>query len=440
MPKEINAAVLLADRDPADSREILSYLGDRGYAVEWVDNAEKAFNRLDARLFDVVITELNLHRGGGMRVMSVAKDRNPDVCVVFIADHPDIELATEAVRQGAYDFQTKPLNLGKLDAVIERGLAHQRLVLEQHELRRRVDEMYGLGNLLGNSRQMVKVYNAVRKAAPTKTPVLIQGEPGTGKDLIAMAIHNNGPRRDDPFVKVHCGGLQDERGSVELFGAGGAGSQQGRVELADGGTLYLDEAGELSRDQQEDIVRAIDEQRVQRVGDRRFIRIDVRIVAATSRTGQGVLFDRLRESAIAAPPLRERREDIPILVHHFLREAGRSSGAPVTGITRNASDLLQRYDWPGNVRELKNIVEGMAVLVKDVRALDVGDIPEQIRRGAAAMTGEIRLPVGITMREVEKAVIEETLKACAYRKEACAKTLGIGLRTLYRKLDEYGIR
>jgi DNA-binding NtrC family response regulator len=447
MSEDVKAAVLLVDRDPADGREILSFLADRGYAVEWVDDGEKAFNRLDTRLFDVLVTELNIQRVDGMRLMSVAKDRNPDVCVVFIADHPDIELATEAMRQGAYDFQTKPLNLGKLDAVMQRGHAHQRLVLDQHELRRRLDEMFGLGNLVGNSRQMVKVYNAVRKAAPAKAPVLIQGESGTGKDLIALAIHNNGPRRDDPFVKVQCGGLPDARGSVELFGtaAGGAGPRQGRVELADGGTLYLDEVGDLTPGQQQGILRVIDEQRVQRVGDRRFIAADVRIIGATNRPVhgapfQGALFQRLQEAIIVAPPLRDRREDIPLLVHHFLREASRSTGAPVAGITRNASDLLARYDWPGNVRELKNIVEGMVVLVKGARPLDVGDVPEQVRRGVAPITNEIRLPVGVAMRDVEKTVIEETLKACAYRKDACAKTLGIGLRTLYRKLKEYDIQ
>lgn len=446
MPEDFKAAVLLVDRDPTVGRVILSFLTDRAYAVEWVDDGEKAFNRLDSRLFDVLVAELNIDRVDGMRLMSVAKDRNPDVCVVFIADHPDIELATEAMRQGAYDFQTKPVNLGKLDAVIQRGLAHQHLVLEQHELRRRLDEQYGLGNVVGNSRQMVKVYNAVRRAAPAKTPVLIQGESGTGKDLIALAIHNNGPRRDDPFVKVHCGGLPDARGMIDLFGAAssGAGAQQGRVELADGGTLYLDEVGDLTPAQQQGILRVIEERRVQRVGDKRFIAVDVRVIGASSRPlggapFQGALCQRLREVTITAPPLRERREDIPLLVHHFMREASRESGMPVGDITRNASDLLMRYDWPGNVRELKNIVEGMVVLVKGSRSIDVSDVPQQVRRGVAPVVNEIRVSVGTTMREVEKSVIEETLRACAYRKEVCARTLGIGLRTLYRKLKEYDI-
>ncbi|MBI4557378.1 MAG: sigma-54-dependent Fis family transcriptional regulator, partial [Candidatus Hydrogenedentes bacterium] len=198
------ASVLLVDRSPTLAREIIAFLEARGFAVEWVDDGEKAYNLLDSRPFDVLVTDLNIHRINGMRLMAVAKDRNPEVCVIFIAEVLDIELATEAMRQGAYDFQTKPLNLGKLEAVIQRGVGHQRLVLEQHELRRRLDEQYGLGKVIGKTPLMVKLYNAIRQIAPTKATVLIQGENGTGKDLIAQSIHNNSPRRDAPFVTLNC--------------------------------------------------------------------------------------------------------------------------------------------------------------------------------------------------------------------------------------------
>jgi DNA-binding NtrC family response regulator len=386
-----------------------------------------------------------------MRLMAVARERNPEVCVILIADYPDIERATEAMRQGAYDFQTKPVNLEKLEAVIQRAAQHQRLVLEQHELRRRLDEHYGLAGLVGNSRQMVKVYNTVRKVAPAATPVLIHGESGTGKDLLALAIHNNSPRRDEVFVKVQCGGQAQDRLDVELFGsAAGASSsggvaQPGCVELADKGTLFVDEVGGLTPAQQAGLLQVIRDHRVQRIGDGRAISVDVRVIAATSQPVSSLLLGEdlsaaLRSVVIEAPPLRERREDIPLLVHHFMREASRLRGVPVAGINRNALDLLVRYDWPANVRELKNIVEGMVLMSSGAQPLDVKDIPQHIRQGIGPVVNEIQIPIGAPMREVERRVIEETLRACRYSKTACAKMLGIGLRTLYRKLKEYDLR
>ena len=451
------AAVLIVDRDASVGREIMGFLAERHYEVEWVDTGEKAYNRLDGRLFDVLVTELNVvHRVDGLRLMSVAKNRNPEVCVVFIADRPDIELATEAMREGAYDFQTKPVNLRKLEAVIQRGLEHQRLVLEQHHLRQRLDEQYGLGNLVGNSRQMVKVYNAVRKVAPTHSPVLIQGESGAGKDLIAQAIHSNSPRRDEAFVKVDCAALPGTEAEDILFGfvakavradAGRPSSllQPGRIERADRGTLYLDDIGELESGRQTQLAHVLREGRYRRAGDARVIPIDVRVIAASGRplelkSFREDLYALLRPGLIELPPLRDRREDIPLLVQHFLRETSRASGVPVPEITRNGMDLLMRYDWPGNVRELRNIVEGMVVAGRGARPIGVNDIPPHIRKGAPSVVTEIHLPIGTSMNEVERLVIEETMKACGYSKEACAKILGIGLRTLYRKLRQYDVR
>ena len=449
------ASVLLVDRDPEVARAIIAHLDALGYEIEWVDDGEKAYNRLDARPFDVLITDLSSHRIDGMRLMTVALDRNPDMCVVFITEEPDIERATEAMRQGAYDFQTKPVNLGKLEAVIQRGLGQQRLVFEQHELKRRLDEQYGLGSLIGKSRQMVRVYNAVRQIAPTRATVLIQGETGTGKDLIAQAIHNNSPRRDAPFVKLNCASIPEALVESELFGhvqgafTGAVRTRQGRFELADTGTLFLDEVGELTLALQAKLLRVLEHQQFERVGDSRTIGVDVRLVAATNRpllkmveegTFRNDLYYRLRVVTIEAPTLRERREDIPLLVTRFIDDANQNHGKRVDGITRNALNMLMRYDWPGNVRELRNIIEGMVILGRDGQTLDVHDVPDHIRRTATPDVAEIRIPTGVTMAEVERIVIEETLKASGYNKEECAKTLGIGLRTLYRKIKEYDLR
>ena len=455
MPDEFTAgagaSVLLVERDVADGGRIRTYLAERGYAVEWVDDREKAINLLDSRSFDGLVTELSPPRVAGMRLMAVARGRNNEVCVVVIAEHSDIELATEAMRQGAYDFQTKPVNLAKLDAVLQRGLAHQRLVRKQHELRRRLDEHYGLANLVGNSRPMVRVYDALRQAAHVSTPVLIAGESGTGKDLVAQAIHNNSRRCDEAFVKVQCGGLPESRVTADLFGCvagalpGTPQAQPGRIELADGGTLLLDDVGALTPSQQAAVLELLVHQRFRRIGGKRNIRVDVRVIAAaggplTAGKFNGELLSALSAIAIEMPPLRGRREDIAPLVEYFLREASRGSGLPVTGITRNGLDLLTRYEWPGNVRELRNVVEGMAFTVRGERPLGVGDVPAYVRQDTRSEDAEIRIRVGASMQEVERAVIEETLKAVGYNREQCAKQLRIGVRTLYRKLKEYDIQ
>jgi len=448
------ASVLVVDNDPEVAREIQSYLLAKNYEVEWVDDGEKAYNRLDARSFEVLITDLNARRINGMRLMAVAKDRNPEVTVVLITEQPDVALATEAMREGAYDFQTKPLNLGRLEAVIERGLGRQRLVFEQHELKRRLDEQYGLGNLVGKSRQMMRVYSAVRQIAPTRATVLIHGETGTGKDLIALAIHNNSPRRDALYVKLNCASIPEALVESELFGhvagafTGATNSRKGRFELADSGTLFLDEVAELTPALQAKLLRFLEHHQFERLGDSRTITVDVRLIAATHASLEKMvsegsfredLYYRLRVVAIEAPSLRERREDVPMLADHFLREACEANSKNVHGITRNAMDLLMRYDWPGNVRELRNIIEGMVIMAKNGKTLDVNDVPAHVRRSTTPEVNEIRIPTGVKMREVERIVIEETLKSFGYSKQLCAKTLGIGLRTLYRKIKEYDI-
>lgn len=448
------ASVLLVDRDQDVGRGIVGYLDERQYEVEWVDDGEKAYNRLDSRGFDVLVTELNAHRIDGMRLMQVAKKRNSEIVVILITEEPDVERATEAMRQGAYDFQTKPLNLGKLEAVIQRGLGRQRLVLEQYELRRRLDEQFGLGSLIGKSRQMMNVYNAVRQIAPSRATVLVQGETGTGKDLVAQAIHNNSERRDAPFVKLNCASIPEALVESELFGhvagafTGATGTRKGRFELADTGTLFLDEVGELTPGLQAKLLRVLENQQFERLGDSRTLSVDVRLIAAANRpleqmveagTFRDDLFYRLKVVAINMPALRDRREDIPLLVDAFIQDAQSRQNKKVDGITRNAMDVLLRYDWPGNVRELRNLVEGMVVMARSPRPLDANDIPGYVRQRTAPAVGEMRIPTGTSMQEVERIVIQETMKFCEYNKEACAKTLNIGLRTLYRKLKEYDI-
>jgi two-component system, NtrC family, response regulator HydG len=446
---------LVVAKDSDDVKELLAALDSWGFKTAWAKDGEAGYNVLDGpEVIHALITELNAQRIDGLRLLSVAKQRNPEICVIMLASDADIELATEAMRQGAYDFQTKPLNLKKMKAVLDRGLSLQRLTTEVTDLHRRLDQRYGFHNLIGNSRGMVAVYNMIRQIAPTRATVLITGETGTGKGVAAQTLHQNSSRRDAPFVTLNCASLAEGVIESELFGhergafTGAVQTHKGRFEIADGGTLFLDEVSEMSLATQAKLLRVIEDREFERVGGTRPIKVDVRLIAATNRDLERQvkdgkfredLFFRLKVVTIKLPPLRERKQDIPRLVEAFIREFNIEHEKYITGISRGAMDLLMQYYWPGNVRELKNTVEGTVVLSASGRMLDVSDLPEHILRqvGSEAPAGEIHVRVGMTMEEIEKIAIEHTLRSVGYDKQKAAEILGIGLRTLYRKQKRY---
>jgi two-component system, NtrC family, response regulator HydG len=446
---------LVVAKDSDDVKELLVALDSWGFKTVWAKDGEAGYNVLDGpEVLDALITELNVQRIDGMRLLSVAKQRNPEICVIMIASDADIELATEAMRQGAYDFQTKPLNLKKIKVVLDRGLSLQRLAFEVTDLHRRLDQRYGFHNLIGNSRGMVAVYNMIRQIAPTRATALIMGETGTGKGVAAQTIHQNSSRRDAPFVTLNCASLAEGVIESELFGhergafTGAIQTHKGRFEIADGGTLFLDEVSEMSLATQAKLLHVIEDREFERVGGTRPIKVDVRLIAATNReleqqVKEGKfredLFFRLNVVSIKLPPLRERKQDIPRLVEAFLREFNIEHEKYITGISRGAMDLLMQYYWPGNVRELKNTIEGMMVLSASGRLLDVSDLPEHILRQVELKTpaADIHVRVGMTMEEIEKIAIEHTLRSVGYDKQKAAEILGIGLRTLYRKQKRY---
>lgn len=452
MSDPVLAEVLLVDRDPEDGQSIKAFLSAQQYEVEWVDDSEKAFNCLDTRYFDVLVTELESERVNGMRLMGVAQARNPVVCVVFIAEEEHVERATQAMQQGAYDYQTKPVNLQKLEAVIGRGVEYQRLVYEKQSLKKRLDERYGLGNLVGQSRRIIQVFDALRQAAQRHTPVVISGEEGTGKKLIAQAIHNSSLRRDEPFVHLDCSSLSESLIESELFGFSAGfmpqfdGAREGRLSAADRGTLLLIGVDKLTRRLQKKLLHVLNEGEYARLGDGKRFNVDARIIVSAT-TALGYLEDRgsfapdlkraLSAAVLEVPALRDRREDIPALADHFIGETGRVHDRTTAGMTSHAMSLLVNYDWPGNVRELKSTIEGMVMMADKGAELNVNHVPKHILSFGARQSEEIRIPAGIPMRSVERIVIESTMKACGFSKEACAKTLGISLRTLYRKLREY---
>jgi DNA-binding NtrC family response regulator len=459
--QQTTPVVLVVDRESEATHALVAFLRARALEVLWVRDGESAFTALDQTPVDCLVTELKVPRIDGMTLLRRAREKNPEVCAVVITDRPGVEMAVEAMRQGAADFQVKPLNLEKLLAVLRHGLEHQALAARVAEMEAQLDQRFGLEALHGRSRALQRVLEQVRHIAPTRATVLLEGEPGTGKGVLAQAIHQNSPRRGERFVWVSCAALAPEAIEGELFGvepgvaapagtgaATGAGGTPGRFEQADGGTLYLEDVGLLPPPVQVRLLRVLHDRSFERAGGTGTLRADVRLIAGTARDlapdvrggrFRADLYERLSVVRVQMPPLRERREDIPLLVEDFLRELNREHGRKVTGVTRGALERLMRYPWPGNVRELKSAIEGMVVFVEGRRALDLSDLPEPLREIESA--GEkLELAVGMTLEEAERRLVAATLDHTGFDKVRAAAMLGMGLRTLYRKIKQYGLR
>jgi DNA-binding NtrC family response regulator len=440
--------VLVVDREGDATRALIAFLRGHDLDVVWTRDGESGYNALDATRVDCLVTELRVHRIDGMSLLRRARERNPEICAVLITEQADVGMAVEAMRLGAADFQVKPLNHEKLLAVLRQGLDRQALAARVAEMEAQLDERFGVERLTGRSRAIVRVMEQVSHIASTRATVLIEGETGSGKGLVAQAIHRRSPRKDERFVWVNCGALAEGVIESELFGhergafTGASSLRRGRFELADGGTLFLDEIGELPPTVQVKLLRVLQDRSFERVGGSETLRVDVRLVAATNRDLEAEvaagrfredLFYRLSVVRIQMPPLRERPEDIPLLVEGFIREFDREHGRRVTGITRGVLDRLMRHPWPGNVRQLRNTIEGMVVFAEGRRALDLSDLPDALREVESA--GEkLELRVGMTVAEAERQLVAATLRHCGNDKPRAAAMLGIGLRTLYRKL------
>jgi DNA-binding NtrC family response regulator len=460
MTKE-KPTVLVVDRESAATRSLLAFLRENELEVVWARDGESGHNALDSTRVDCLVTELRVQRIDGLTLLRRARELNPELCSVLITEGADVGKAVEAMRQGATDFQVKPLNHEKLLAVLRQGLARQALVARVAEMEAQLDEHFGFERLTGRSRAIVRMMEQVRHIASTRATVLIEGETGTGKGLVAQAIHQNSPRKGERFVWVSCGALAEGVIESDLFGRGaraerGSGGaftganalRRGRFELADGGTLFLDEVGKLPPAVQVKLLRVLQDRSFERVGGSEPLKADVRLIAATNRDLAAEvrggrfredLFYRLSVVRIHMPPLRERPEDVPLLVETFLREFAREHGRRVTGISRGVLDRLVHYSWPGNVRELRNTIEGMVVFAEGRRTLDLSDLPDALREVDSA--GEkLELRVGMTVEEAERQLIAATLRHLGNDKPRTAAMLGIGLRTLYRKLKRSSIR
>ncbi|MFA7257494.1 MAG: sigma-54 dependent transcriptional regulator [Kiritimatiellales bacterium] len=442
--------VILIVDDEKNTREGLARALRRSYEVLIAESGATALNLLSEKPVDVMLSDLRMPGMDGMTLMQRALAVSPQLICILLTAYGNIETAVDAMRHGATDFLTKPVNLEQLEMVLQRVLRSRRAETENQQLHEQLDSKFGLENIIGNSPEMQQIFDTVRQVAASRATVLIQGESGTGKELIAKAIHRLSSRKNGAFVPVHCAALSSTLLESELFGhekgafTGAAERRKGRFELADGGSLFLDEIGEVDASVQVKILRALEERRFERVGGQESIDVDTRLIAATNRdlkkmvtdgTFREDLYYRLYVIVIHLPALRERTSDIPILLKHFLDVFNQENSRAIEGFSPDALDLLTTYRWPGNVRELRNVVEQMVVLSRSPR-IGVRELPAHIREadgpgGAASMDSG-------TLEELEKQAIRQALKAAGGNRTHAADALGISRRTLHRKIAEYG--
>ncbi len=409
--------------------------------------------QLETAPADVVLTDLKMPGMGGMEFLRRLKQKWPDTEVVVMTAYGSIDTAVEAMRCGAYDYLTKPIDRERFPIVVEKALERHALAIENKQLRDRLETRTRFDQMVGESEPMQRVYSLVDMVADSDVTVLLTGESGTGKELVARAIHHKSPRADGPFVTLNCGALPENLFESELFGyekgafTGAMMNKMGRFELADGGTLLLDEVGELSLKSQVDFLRVLETKEFRRLGGTKMVKVDTRIIAATNRNLEEAvkqgdfredLYYRLNVVPIRLPPLRERGDDIPLLADRFLEEFSAQHHREPKEVSREAMRLLRLYAWPGNIRQLRNLMERMVVTVKDP-LIQPEHLPEEIqasREDARTMV----VSLGSSLKEIEREAIRRTLAEVTNHREKAAKLLGISLRALQYKIKEYGIR
>ena len=434
-----------------DEENIRNGLADNfeleGYNVEKASNGKEGLSKIEKGGIDLVITDLRMDGIPGEEVVRRVTTEHPGIPIIVLTGHGSIEDATAAIKAGAYDFLTKPLDLDHLNHIVKnalKGREQQKIISELQEKIKNGGN--SASDMIGKSAELNKVKELISKAAPSKANVLITGESGVGKELVAKSIHEQSPRKDKPFVIVHCAALSESLLESELFGyekgafTGADTQHKGRFEVADGGTIFLDEIGEINQATQIKLLRVIQEKSFERVGGTQSINVDVRIVAATNRDLEEEvhaghfredLFYRLNVVRIPMPPLRERKDDIPLLLHSFLREFNIENEKNITGFDNRAKSAILKYSWPGNIRELKNCVES-AVVMCNGDEIKIEDLPASVREKGEEKS--ITIPIGMTLDEAEMVIIQENLAACNGNKSKCAEILGIGRKTLHRKL------
>ena len=448
--------ILVVD-DDKNTRDGLERALRRRYDVVLAEHGERALTILEAQHVDIILSDVRMPGMDGLTLLQRALAHRPNVICILLTAYGNVEVAVEAMKRGAYDFLTKPVNLDHLDLLLKRALRSRDVESENVNLHEQLDTKYGLERIIGTSPAMGQLFDTIRQAAPTQATVLIQGESGTGKELVAHAVHRLSTRVRGPFIPVHCAALSMNLLESELFGhekgafTGAMSRRKGRFELADGGTLFLDEISEIDAAIQVKLLRVLEERTFERVGGDETIETDIRLITATNKDLKTLvkegkfredLFFRLDVVNITLPPLRERTGDVPMLCNHFLREFSESNNRDISGITPDAITILSSYAWPGNVRELRNTIEKMVVLSRGDR-LTARDIPANIREAVKAAGPSVVLPSGDTMHggdslaATEQRMIMATLQKLNGNRTKAAAELGISRRTLHRKLKQY---
>ncbi|MGE5612609.1 MAG: sigma-54-dependent transcriptional regulator [Bacillota bacterium] len=442
--------VLVVEDHENERRAIMQLLKTEGFTVFGAESADKALGYLEENV-DVVLSDLNMGDVSGLDLLQLWKKRRGDTQFILFTGHSSINSAVEAIKAGAYDYITKPVNPDELILLIRRSIEQMAKDKELDNLRRRLDQRFGLDQIVGQSKQMKDVFAKIQRAAPVDSTVLILGESGTGKELVAQALHHNSPRKKGPFVAVNCAAVPETLVESELFGhvrgafTGATDRRIGRFEQADGGTLFIDEIGDFELGLQAKLLRVLETFTVTPVGGYEDKKVNVRVLAATSRDIHRMvhegkfredLFYRLNVVTITLPPLRERPDDIPLLVEHFLKEISEQKHTPAKRVDSGVMRRFMNYRWPGNVRELRNTLESMMVLA-DGDTLTEADLPERIAEGSLGPVPHKELPTGMTMEELEKLAITKALEQCGGKRTRAAESLGISVRTLQRKLRQY---
>lgn len=442
--------ILVVEDQETERRAVSQILKAEGFAVFGAESADKAIGYIDENI-DVVLSDLHMGDVSGIDLLHLWKKQKPETQFILLTGHSSVDSAVEAIKSGAYDYLTKPIHPDELVLLIKRAVETQQKDKEIDNLRRRLDQKFGLDQIIGQSKQMKDVFAKIQRAAPVDSTVLILGESGTGKELVAQALHHNSNRKKGPFVAVNCAAVPATLVESELFGhvrgafTGATDRRVGRFEQADGGTLFIDEIGDFELGLQAKLLRVLETLTLTPVGGHEDRKVNVRVIAATSRDIRKMLeegkfredlYYRLNVVTILLPPLRQRLDDIPILVEHFLRDISQQKHTAPRRISPEVMRRFEAYRWPGNVRELRNTLERMMVLAEgDV--LTEKDLPEEILAASSDGAAPKEMPANLTMDELERLAITKALEQCAGNRTHAAERLGISVRTLQRKLRHY---
>ncbi len=449
----MEATILVVDDEPSHRQMLEVVLGAEGYEVAGAADGDEAVAAVSERFYDLILMDIRMSRMGGIEALQRILGISPGIPVIIMTAYASVNTAVEALKSGAYDYLTKPLDIDELKILVQKALRHQHLEAENRLLRERIGDRFDFANIIGRSPAMKNLFEILAMVAPTEATVLVTGESGTGKELIANAIHQNSPRRLNPFIKVNCAALPETLLESELFGhekgafTGAAARKQGRFRLAHTGSIFLDEIGEMSPATQAKILRVLQEREFEPLGGTAPVPVDTRIIAATNvdlekaieagrfRTD---LYYRLNVVAVEVPPLRERREDIPLLAEFFLRRYAEKNNRMIKGFTPRTLDTLMRYGWPGNVRELENLVERAVILVRG-EMITPDELPDVLKEEEGEGEPSAPMAPGRSLKEVEKEMILRTLEETGGNRTRAAQILGISRRTLQLKLKEYGV-